>query len=194
MSRIDEIQELITLHYKRLHELKKQQALYGIAADPHISVEIEKIESEIEELQTELSASPNLEKPTSHANVLVVEDDQLWQSILRDWLVEAGYLVEIAATFKEAQSKLQSDRFGLVTIDANLSDNLGTREGMLLLDYIHSRFNPPLPVIIISGEIERRDLIRAFKKFSVMHVLLKEEFELDEFGEAVKDALQSSQP
>lgn len=191
MSREDNIKELITVHHKRLQELKKQRAMYGISVDPRIPVEIDEIEAQIEKLQAELASRPlPAQKPVLSARVLVVEDNPVWQDILRDCLVEAGHLVEVVPSFREARSKLQTGHFKFVTLDANLSDGLGTREGMFLLDYIHSQFNPPLPVIIISGEIERRDLIKAFKKFNVVHVMLKEEFDLDEFRKAVDDALQ----
>lgn len=194
MSHENDIKELIKLHHRRLQELKKQQAMYGISADPRIPVEIEEIEAQIEKLQAELGSDPlPAQKPVLPAQVLVVEDNPIWQDILRDCLVEAGHLVEVVPSFKEARNKLQTGHFKFVTLDANLSDGLGTREGMFLLDYIHNQFNPSLPVIIISGEIERRDLIRAFKKFAVVDVLLKEEFDLDEFRGAVENALQFPQ-
>ena len=124
--------------------------------------------------------------------VLVVEDDPIWQDILRESLTETGCLVEIAGAFNEARSKLQNQRFNLVTIDAHLGRQLQTQEGILLLNYVRNHFGPAVPVIIISGEINRRDVIRAFKQFSVTNVLLKEDFEYDNFREAVRDALLAS--
>jgi len=125
--------------------------------------------------------------------VLVVEDDPLWQEILQESLSEIGCLVEIADAFSQARHKLQSKKFNLVTIDAHLGHELEAQEGILLLNYIRNHFSPALPVIIISGEIDKRDVVRAFKKYSVTNVLLKEHFEYDEFQEAVKDALLTSQ-
>jgi CheY-like chemotaxis protein len=124
--------------------------------------------------------------------VLVVEDDPIWQDILRESLTETGCLVEIAGAFNEARNKLQSQRFNLITIDAHLGQQLQAQEGILLLNYIRNHFGPAAPVIIISGEINRRDVIKAFKQFSVTNVLLKEDFEYDKFREAVRDALLAS--
>jgi CheY-like chemotaxis protein len=124
--------------------------------------------------------------------VLVVEDESLWQDIVQECLEEAGCLVQVAATFAEARTKLQNHRFDLVTIDAHLGQKLETQEGILLLNYVRDRYGPALPVIMISGEIDRRDVIKAFKKYAVAHVLLKEDFEYDEFRDAVRDALQTS--
>ena len=46
-----------------------------------------------------------------------------------------------------------------------------------------------LPVVIVSAEIDKRDIVRAFRKFSVSNVILKQYFEYDEFYAAVRDAL-----
>ena len=194
MSRENDIKDLIHRHQRRLQELKKQQATYGLSVDPRIPLEIEEIEAQIAKLQAELGSDPlPVQKPVLPSRVLIVEDNQMWQDILRDCLVEAGHLVEVVPSLREARNKLQAGSFKFITLDANLSDGLGTSEGMLLLDFIHNQFNPPLPVIIISGEIERRDLIKAFINFSVVLVLLKEEFDLDEFRRAVEAALHFPQ-
>lgn len=125
--------------------------------------------------------------------VLVVEDEPIWQEILQDTLQDTGCLVEVAGSFSEARHKLQSGRFNLITIDAHLGHELEAQEGILLLNYVRNRLGAAVPVIIISGEIDKRDVIKAFKKFSVTNVLLKEYFEYDEFREAVRDALLTSQ-
>jgi len=52
---IQETKELIKIHKRRLHELKKQQAIYGGKTDPGVKIEIEEIEIEIKKLQTELN-------------------------------------------------------------------------------------------------------------------------------------------
>lgn len=57
MSRLNDLQRLIHNHNLRLQKLKEQQALYGISADPHLLVEIEDIETQIEQLQIELKTT-----------------------------------------------------------------------------------------------------------------------------------------
>jgi CheY-like chemotaxis protein len=145
--------------------------------------------------QLPVARPPTAPYASSAPRILVVEDDPTWQEILREGLIEMGYLVEIATSFNEARSKLQSGGFSLITIDARLHHETITYvdEGMLLLDYIRSRFGAALPVIIVSGEIGKRDLVRAFRKFLVSNVLLKEHFEYDEFRQAIRDALQQIQ-
>jgi hypothetical protein len=55
MSNKDNIKDLIKINYRRLQELKKQQAFQGAYnVDPKITIEIEEIEAEIAGLQTQL--------------------------------------------------------------------------------------------------------------------------------------------
>lgn len=51
----DETRKLIATHSRRLQKLKEQQALFGIDTPPHLLLEIEDIEAEIEKLQADLA-------------------------------------------------------------------------------------------------------------------------------------------
>ena len=64
MSRQDDIKNLINNHSRRLQKLKEQQALAGIVVDPIILIEIEKIQEEIQYLQTELGKIESVEAST----------------------------------------------------------------------------------------------------------------------------------
>jgi hypothetical protein len=55
MSRQDDIKELIIAYTRRKHELEMQRALAGYSVDPKISLEIEDIEAQIEQLLLELN-------------------------------------------------------------------------------------------------------------------------------------------
>jgi len=126
--------------------------------------------------------------------ILVVEDQkQLWQVTLHEILVGMGCLVEIAETYGEALDKLQNSRFDLVTLDVHLGQDIEIQEGILLLEHIRNRFGPAFPVIIVSAAIYKRNVVRAFKQFSVADVFLKEYFERELFREAVRNALQAPQ-
>ncbi len=56
MPRQDNLKKLIAKHSRRLQKLKEQQALKGLDTAPHILIEIEDIEAEIEKLQKELES------------------------------------------------------------------------------------------------------------------------------------------
>ena len=190
------IKELLHIHTRRLQELKKKQATYGLSADPSLTLEIENIEAEIQKLRRQAGddcideLSPASNPATVGKSVLVVEDNPAWQEILREYLVELGCVVDIVADFAEARDRLQDGQFSLVTIDAHLGPRARANEGILLMDYIRNRLDSKLPIIIVSGEINKQDLVRAFQKFSVTGVLLKEHFACDEFQAAVLKALQ----
>lgn len=195
MPNPNSIKELLDIHARRLQELKKKQATYGLAADPSLTMEIENIEAEIQKLRMRLgddcfdeTGLPNL-GPDGKL-VLVVEDNAAWQEILREYLLELGCRVDIAVDFSEARDKLNGNSYSLVTIDAHLGPQTRAHEGMLLMDYIRNRFGAELPIIVVSGEINKQDLVRAYQKFAVNSVLLKENFECNQFQTAVLKALR----
>jgi hypothetical protein len=61
MARRDDLQKLIQTHQRRLQKLKEQQAVQGINVEPHIVIEIEDIEAELDKLQVELAGLPGEE-------------------------------------------------------------------------------------------------------------------------------------
>lgn len=54
MSHLSEIKKQINYHNRRLQKLKEQQALFGARTDPHILIEIEDIEVQLDILQKKL--------------------------------------------------------------------------------------------------------------------------------------------
>jgi uncharacterized protein YjbI with pentapeptide repeats len=56
VSRKKDIEKLLDEHRRRLHQREMQHARYGIAADPHIPMEIEDIKARVAALEEELAA------------------------------------------------------------------------------------------------------------------------------------------
>jgi hypothetical protein len=54
LSNQDHLRKLISYHTQRLQKLKEQQALSGITTDPKVLIEIEQIETQLVELQSQL--------------------------------------------------------------------------------------------------------------------------------------------
>lgn len=54
MSDKNHLRELISIKNRRLQELQKKQALYGISVDPQVFIEIQDTQAEIEQLQIDL--------------------------------------------------------------------------------------------------------------------------------------------
>ncbi len=67
MSKVEDIQNLITSNQRRLQILKEQQALTGISTEPKIVLEIENIEGELAKLQIELAEAKAQEAAVASA-------------------------------------------------------------------------------------------------------------------------------
>jgi len=67
MSRKDDVQRLVAIQQRRLQILKEQRAKFGISTPPHIAIEIEDLEQEINKLQAELTVSESAYGPSNAA-------------------------------------------------------------------------------------------------------------------------------
>lgn len=54
MSQSSELKRLISIYFRRLQKLKEKEALQGVSVDPSIIIEIEDLESKLEQLQAQL--------------------------------------------------------------------------------------------------------------------------------------------
>jgi hypothetical protein len=99
MSRKKEINELITFQRRRLHELKKQQAIYGYRADPSIAIEIEDLEVNLEALEAELAAleddTPQNSPSLPPQAALIGSRSEIDKAALRDLIVRRHSLEQV---------------------------------------------------------------------------------------------------
>ncbi len=86
--------------------------------------------------------------------ILVVEDDSLVASGLKQGLAQAGYTVDVAASAEAAEASLQTEGFDLAVVDLGLPQV----DGMTLIRRLRSRGNP-LPVLILSARGSMEDTI-----------------------------------
>lgn len=137
MTRRDEIKKLIQNNYRRLQLLKEQKALAGWSVDPKVNLEMEDIETEIEELKTELSIlEPRMGLPaqvnvTSERvleetdavktpRILVIDDEPDFLDSLCLSLHLAGYRTVAAMNGAEAISALQERPVDLIISDISM--------------------------------------------------------------------------
>lgn len=73
MARKDDLKQLIIRNERRLQKLKEQQASFGLHTPPHILIEIEDAEAELEKLQAELEA---LQQPHTPLTLYYKYQDQ----------------------------------------------------------------------------------------------------------------------
>lgn len=89
--------------------------------------------------------------------ILIIEDEIAIQNILKNYLEDAGYVVETADDGMEGYSKFQSDRFDLILLDVMMPKI----DGYVVLEMIRSVSNIPVMMITAMGEVV--DQIKAFE-------------------------------
>jgi len=134
---------------------------------------------------------------------LVVEDDPFWQDLLRETL-EAEYQVVVATTYDEAKHLLekvkhQQEHIDLVTVDMGLPSQLQSEDatveaGQRIVNDL-SRFHPHIPCIVVTGlpDISTTQVRNLFKRYNVFDFIAKSQFELGEFLDIVRRALEHAQ-
>ncbi|MGH8572549.1 MAG: response regulator, partial [Gammaproteobacteria bacterium] len=88
--------------------------------------------------------------------VLVVDDDRDMVTLLCTWLAEAGFYVDSAPSGVDALQRIDITRPDIVVTDLVMRG----MDGMTLLTEIH-RNNPLMPVIMLSGQAQVRDAVKA---------------------------------
>lgn len=78
-------------------------------------------------------------------NILIVEDDHAFGSMLRRWFERNGFAVSLCTGVESAKKELERVRFGLVMSDLRLPDG----DGIMLLSWIKEQKERP-PVIIMT--------------------------------------------
>ena len=107
--------------------------------------------------------------------ILIIEDDEIWQNTFRRYLLNEGYSVVIVTSYKEAIAKLENECFHLAIIDIRLVDWDETNfEGMEILNKISELgLDEVIKKIVVTShgttEIQRE----AFKKHKVLDFIPK---------------------
>ncbi|MFT5418279.1 MAG: two-component system response regulator GlrR, partial [Gammaproteobacteria bacterium] len=88
--------------------------------------------------------------------LLVVDDDQDMLSLLSTWLGGSGYTVTTALRGTDALAQIEISKPDLVITDLFMEE----MDGMALLTKIHNS-NPLIPVIMLSGQAQIPDAVKA---------------------------------
>ncbi len=122
---------------------------------------------------------------TRAARVLVVDDDPDMRDLLGHWLRGEELNVNVAASGQEALARLDVDRPDLVITDLFMDG----MDGMRLIAEVH-RDDPILPVIMLSGQAEVGDALKA-AHLGVSAFLVKP-VQREDLLEAVNIALENA--
>ena len=117
--------------------------------------------------------------------ILIVEDNHLWQNILKEPLEDEGYDVTIVDEYQEGRQALETRSFALVILDLKLAESAPVFEGERLLAHISQRY-PGTPCIIVSGQGDTRVVRDAFKQYHVVDYIGKDQFDIPNFIQLAK--------
>ncbi len=127
-----------------------------------------------------------------NGRILIVDDEQQWREHLMGILNREGYTVEAASTAKDALNILQQGIYHLVILDIRLEDSdQSNRDGMILLESLRERgLNEATKIIMLSAHGTKEQMRTAFRDFSVVDFLSKDEFTRQHFLENVRTAFE----
>jgi len=89
-------------------------------------------------------------------HILIVDDDQEILTLLSNWLSKDGFNISTAMSGEQALAEIAGKKHNLVITDLYMNG----MSGMQLLTAIHSE-NPLFPVIMLSGQAQIADAIKA---------------------------------
>lgn len=116
--------------------------------------------------------------------ILLVDDDEKWLGILKQWLIHSGYAVETVTSGIQAIQELRNQVYDLVIIDLKLPD----MDGLQLLTIIRE-FQASAQVIILSGQGTMDDAIKALREGRSFDFLRKPLSNLRELNLSIDKAL-----
>jgi signal transduction histidine kinase/CheY-like chemotaxis protein len=119
----------------------------------------------------------------SQTRILVVDDESIVVSLVRDALEEEGYAIECASSASEALAVLQAKEIDLVVTDIRMP-------GMNGIEMVKKAraYRPDMGVIFMTGYANLNSAKDAIKQGAFDYIL--KPFELDEIRRAVKSAIQ----
>lgn len=121
--------------------------------------------------------------------ILVVEDDAEWrENILRDALEDEGYQVKTCASYEEAVTILDEGDFDLAVVDVNLTGVSGNRDGIRVVERI-AETGKRTAVIVVSSSDTLRAARESVGQFGSITFMDKTAFDIVGFVDSVADAL-----
>ena len=123
----------------------------------------------------------------ARARILVVDDDEIIRSLVKETLEEEGHTVVTAGTSVEGLDCVKRWDFDLVFLDLKMPD----MDGAELLKQLRS-IKPRLPVTIITGYPGSEMMERAFKQGPLG--VMEKPFDASDIIVAVNNFLHATQP
>jgi two-component system phosphate regulon response regulator OmpR len=90
--------------------------------------------------------------PSRATHILVVDDDRRIRSLLKQFLVEKGYFVSVAADASQAREELACFQFDLLIVDVMMPEE----SGLELTASLQGKIETPILMLTAMGEVEHR--------------------------------------
>ncbi len=116
--------------------------------------------------------------------ILVVDDDETIRTTMKVILQDEGYIVDLAATGKEAIQKTQENAYNIALLDIRLPDIEGIELLKLLKDNV-----PRTRKIMVTGYPSMQNAITALNKNADAYLL--KPVDVEKLLKTVKDQLQA---
>jgi DNA-binding NarL/FixJ family response regulator len=129
----------------------------------------------------------------SAGQILVVEDDAGWRSILGELLTDTGYRPRACLSYGEALGLLRREKFALAVVDLSLASSTapgGNRDGFAVLREARTA---GIPALVVSGLATPADVERLYAEFGIFACLEKQRFERTAFTATLQEALAAGQ-
>ncbi len=124
--------------------------------------------------------------------VLIVEDLEIWQDVLSEVLIDAGYRVCIAPTYSSAIQALAENNFDLAVIDPVLDDaNRRNRDGLRVLEQILDQ-QPDTPAVVVTSSDPTRIQREVHTMSPTVRLLWKDEWDDERFLSIVDELVPNA--
>jgi len=125
-------------------------------------------------------------KDGRQVSFIVVDDEEIVLSLVRDALEDSGYHIELAGGSKEALEKMEKEYFDFILTDIRMPDC----DGIELVKKAR-KINPSMGVIFMTGYANLNSAKDAIKEGAYDYIM--KPFELNEMRQAIKNAVLKKQ-
>ncbi|MGC9521402.1 MAG: response regulator [Anaerolineae bacterium] len=125
---------------------------------------------------------------------LVVEDDQAWQQIVSEILLDCGLEVDVAASLEEATFLLRRMPHRVAVVDLALGEGeAANQDGLRVLEAVR-RQDPGCASILLTGYATVELAVKVLRDYGGLSCLRKASFDRTEFRDLVARALLAAPP
>jgi len=132
--------------------------------------------------------------PETASQVLIVEDDAGWRSILAELLAESGHRPRLCSSYGEALGLLLREKFALAVVDPSLASSAAPADNLDGYRVLASSRSAGVPTIVVSGVASTADVEHVYAEYGIFAYFEKQAFDRAAFRNTVAETLAADQP